>query len=284
MLLIGLTGSIATGKSTVSALLTAPTPYHLPLIDADILARRAVDPGTSAYRQIVDYFGPSTPDLLLPGTDGNGTGRPLNRAALGRRVFGDSEENKRDRKVLNGIVHPAVRWEMYKSLLWYYVTGHWAVVLDIPLLFESGLDLLCAVVLVVGVRDGEVQVQRLLKRDSEMTREEAEGRVASQMPMREKVGRCEVRNQPLFSFLGGHADKGRGYVVWNDGDKEDLRHEVERVMARVRQRSPGWWSWVCLLVPPVGVVAGAWQMLRNWIDRRRWERRQQGGKSERAKL
>ncbi|KKZ60735.1 dephospho-CoA kinase, partial [[Emmonsia] crescens] len=68
MLLIGLTGSIATGKSTVSALLSSP-PYNIPIIDADIIAREVVEPGTAGYRAIVDYFGPTTPDLLLPADD-----------------------------------------------------------------------------------------------------------------------------------------------------------------------------------------------------------------------
>ena len=125
MLLLGLTGSIATGKSTVTNILRG-SPYNLPVIDADILARKVVEPGTSGYDAVVKYFGPTTPDLLLPASDPQsggkeygptGKGRPLNRPALGRRVFGDSEERSRDRKVLNGIVHPAVRREMWKAMV-----------------------------------------------------------------------------------------------------------------------------------------------------------------------
>ncbi|KAJ5597115.1 Dephospho-CoA kinase [Penicillium hetheringtonii] len=106
MLIIGLTGSIATGKSTVSSILST-SPYSLPIIDADLLARKVVEPGTAGYKAIVNYFGPSTPDLLLDETSSsNGTpGKPLNRPALGRRVFGDTDERKRDRQVLNGIIH-----------------------------------------------------------------------------------------------------------------------------------------------------------------------------------
>ena len=113
MLLLGLTGSIATGKSTVSSILSAP-PYNLPIVDADKVARIVVEPGTSGYKSIVSHFGPSTPDLLVEATPENGgenghngKGRPLNRPALGRRVFGEGSE--KERKVLNGIVHPAVR-------------------------------------------------------------------------------------------------------------------------------------------------------------------------------
>src|ERR1700712_5127155 len=125
MLLLGLTGSIATGKSTVSNTLRAP-PYNLPIIDADVIARKVVEPGQPAYKKIVDYFLPTTPDLLLPPEDEacggkdegkEGKGRPLNRPALGKRVFGMEEGRVRDRGVLNGIVHPAVRGEMRRLMV-----------------------------------------------------------------------------------------------------------------------------------------------------------------------
>jgi dephospho-CoA kinase len=150
MLLLGLTGSIATGKSTVSSLLSKP-PYSLPIIDADLIARQVVEPGTAGYNAIVSHFLPSTPNLLLP--DATPRGRPLNRPELGRRVFGAGPDKERDRKVLNGIVHPAVRREMYKQLVWAYLRGNWAVVLDVPLLFESGWERYCGTILVVGVSD-----------------------------------------------------------------------------------------------------------------------------------
>ena len=119
MLLIGLTGSIATGKSTVSSLLTA-APHSLPIVDADVLARKVVEPGTPGYAAVVKHFAPTTPDLLveaseeMPEHGPDGKGRPLNRPALGKRVFGNTEELQKDRAVLNGIVHPAVRKEMLK--------------------------------------------------------------------------------------------------------------------------------------------------------------------------
>lgn len=298
MLLLGLTGSIATGKSTISALL-ASHPHSLPLIDADVLARKVVEPGTSGYRKIVEYFGPSTADLLLPGPVGDegddkpdrgrglkgeerkGKGRPLNRPALGRRIFGDTDSKKRDRAVLNSIIHPAVRWEMYKALLYYYIRGYWAVVLDIPLLFESRLDLICGTVIVVAVRDPELQMRRLLDRDQgqggTLTREEARGRVVSQGDIREKAERCERRNEGIFS---GNRDGSRGLVIWNDGDKEELKRKVVDAMEKVRQRSPWWWSWICLFVPPVGLAAGVWQVMRNVMDRWAWERRQKPAKAK----
>ncbi|KAH8146738.1 uncharacterized protein LAJ45_09112 [Morchella importuna] len=182
MLLIGLTGSIATGKSTTSRILSSP-PHNLPIIDADAIARTVVLPGTRAYARIVAHFAPTTPDLL----NDDGT---LNRPALAKRAFGPKEEMRKDRDLINGIIHPAVRWEMYKLLLHYYLRGHWAVVLDIPLLFETHLDVLCGTVMVVAISSTEAQLERLMARDN-MTREQAEWRVGAQIPLHEKVELCE---------------------------------------------------------------------------------------------
>ncbi|KAI1496735.1 dephospho-CoA kinase [Biscogniauxia marginata] len=263
MLFIGLTGSIATGKSTVSSILAAP-PHSLPIIDADILARKVVEPGTAGYNAIVKYFGPTTPDLLVPASESmpaggvNGKGRPLNRPALGKRVFGDSEERKRDRGVLNSIVHPEVRKEVYKAILRCYVKGCWAVVLDVPLLFESGWDKLSGVVMVVAVREPEVQMDRLMERDPHLSREDAQNRVLSQTDVRLKARRCEARG------------KGKGVVIWNDGTKDELKAKIDACLQDIRKASPPWWNWICLLFPPVGVAAGAWAYWQNIRINKEW--------------
>lgn len=227
MLLIGLTGSIATGKSSCSKILSEP-PYSLPIIDADKLARDAVAPNTSGYDAIITYFGLTTPDLLLPPDPETGL-RYINRPVLGRRVFGDDPDRKKDRAVLNGIVHPIVRKLMIWNILKYWWTGHWAVILDVPLLFESGFDLLCGGVIVVGVSDPEVQIKRLLLRDKEsggtMTPEDAERRVKSQMSIADKVKRVEE------SWNG----RRKGYVVWNDGTKEELATQISEIIAKFKK-------------------------------------------------
>lgn len=264
MLLIGLTGSIATGKSTVSLILHSP-PYHLPIIDADILARRVVEPGTPSYKEIVARFSPTTPDLLLPlseqestgGTAGS-RGQPLNRQALGRRVFGDDPERRRDRAILNGIVHPAVRREMYKEILYYFFRGHWAVVLDIPLLFELGLDIICGTVIVVAVSDPTIQMHRLRVRNPQLSVEDAEHRVQSQGDVREKARQAEARGV------------GAGVVVWNDGTMEKLEKEVGVVMKVLKERSPQWWAWLLLLVPPLAGILVLWSIFQAWRLRRKW--------------
>lgn len=264
MLLIGLTGSIATGKSTVSSVLSS-SPYSLPIIDADILARKVVEPGTGGYNAIVKYFGPTTPDLLVPASESippngaNGKGRPLNRPALGRRVFGDSEERTKDRGVLNRIVHPAVRKEMYKALVWHYLTGHWAVVLDIPLLFEGGMDRMCGVVMVVAVRDPEVQMKRLMERDSHLTHEDAQNRVMSQGDVRVKAKRCEARG------------KGKGVVLWNDGSKAELKASIDAAIQEIQRSSPAWWNWMLLFCPPLAVATGAWTVWQNAQINKAWK-------------
>ena len=275
MLLIGLTGSIATGKSTVSRLLSSP-PHSIPLIDADLLAREVVAPGTPGYASILAHFGPTTPDLLLPPSDTlpenglDGKGRPLDRVVLGRRVFGSSEKRMRARKVLNDIVHPAVRRSMATAVVKHYLRGAWAVVLDVPLLFESRLDSFCGVVVVVGVSDEEVQLRRLLKRDKEaggtLTEDEARGRVASQGNVEGKVQMVRARG------------KGWGEVVWNNGPWEDLESEVSRTIQRIRKGSPRWWGGLLWALPPLAGAAAAWCFAWAWWARRAHEKNHQVGR------
>lgn len=261
MLLLGLTGSIATGKSTVASVLSS-APYNLPIIDADLLARQVVAPGTRAYTEIVEYFGTKlgTKDLFLEPTTATTAGaaaaaatttsslfssplRPLNRTTLGRLVFGSTPSALKNRAMLNRITHPRVRLAMVRLVLYYYIRGHAAVVLDIPLLYESGLDIFCGAILMVAVRDPEVQMRRLMERDVKIApattrggggakteievdkrrrKENASNRINSQSPIAEKVGRTLARGPR------------RGAIVWNDTDGiEALRAEVARVVEEV---------------------------------------------------
>ena len=99
--------------------------HHIPIIDADLLAREVVQPGTSGYKQIVSYFGP---DILAP--DGS-----LDRPKLGHIVFNDETKRKR----LNSIVHPAVRKAMVWGVVKCWLAGQKICVVDVPLLIEAGL-------------------------------------------------------------------------------------------------------------------------------------------------
>jgi dephospho-CoA kinase len=119
---VGLTGGIATGKSTVSSLLKSS---NIPVVDADVLAREVVEPGTPALRAIAKEFGP---DVLRD--DGS-----LDRPKLGSIVF--SDETKR--RKLNAIVHPAVRKGMAWAIVGHWLKGERICVVDVPLLVESKL-------------------------------------------------------------------------------------------------------------------------------------------------
>ncbi|MGG0275413.1 dephospho-CoA kinase [Bacillus rhizoplanae] len=165
---IGLTGGIASGKSTVSQMFQG---FHVPVIDADIIAREVVEPGKEAYNEIVTAFGKE-----VLGENGE-----LDRPKLGSIVF----HNEEKRLLLNGIVHPAVRKEMNAQKDIYIREKAQAVVLDIPLLFESKLTGLVDKILLVYV-DSETQLTRLMERNN-FKEEEAKARIASQMPLEDKI-------------------------------------------------------------------------------------------------
>jgi len=191
-MIIGLTGGIASGKSTVSEMIKN---LGITVIDADIEARLAVEKGEDAYQKIIEHFGQS---ILL--NDGN-----INRAKLGEIIF----NNEQERTVLNGIVHPAVRRRMAEKQEAAINKGESLIVKDIPLLFESKLTNTVDRILLVYV-DEEVQLQRLMNRN-QYTREEALARIQSQMPLKEKReladavidnnGSVEQTERQLFNIL-----------------------------------------------------------------------------------
>ncbi|MEN1935112.1 dephospho-CoA kinase [Paenibacillus sp. 102] len=167
-IVIGLTGGIASGKSTVSQMFRE---LSIPVIDADIIAREVVEQGKEAYKEIVEVFG----EEILQ-ADG-----ALDRPRLGSIVFHNEEKRLR----LNKIVHPAVRKEMNTQKDMYIKEGVQAVVLDIPLLFESKLTELVDQILVVAVSPS-TQLERLMKRNG-FIEEEAKARIDSQMSLAKKV-------------------------------------------------------------------------------------------------
>lgn len=191
---IGLTGGIASGKSTVSNMFRE---LCIPVIDADVIAREVVEPGKKAYNNIGEVFGK---EVLQE----NGE---LDRAKLGSIVFHDEEK----RMQLNRIVHPAVREEMNEQKEKYIREQRDAVVLDIPLLFESKLTELVHRTLVVYV-DGETQLTRLMDRNG-FTEEEAKARISSQMPLKEKVALAD-------------------YVINNNGTIEETRAQLHNTLMK----------------------------------------------------
>jgi dephospho-CoA kinase len=187
---IGLTGGIATGKSTFSALLRA---RGAPVVDADALARAAVEPGTPALAEIARTFGA---DVLRP--DG-----ALDRKALAARVFADPEARRR----LEAITHPAVRRAMREETARLAAQGHALAFYDTPLLYEVGLEAqLDAVVVVWAPRD--LQRERLIRRDG-LAGAAADARLAAQLPVDEKAARADfvVENAGAPEALAGKADR-----------------------------------------------------------------------------
>ncbi|MYL50331.1 dephospho-CoA kinase [Halobacillus litoralis] len=167
-IVIGLTGSIASGKSTVADMFKD---MNIPVIDADQISRDVVQPGEPAYQEIVETFG----EQVLE--EGGG----LDRKKLGKIVFADEAK----RKQLNSIVHPKVREEMIRRREQYKQKQYQAVVLDIPLLFESNLTDYVEKILVVYV-DEKTQLERLMERD-QSEREDAEERIHAQIPVKKKA-------------------------------------------------------------------------------------------------
>jgi len=167
-LIVGLTGSIGTGKSTITNRLKQ---LNIPVVDADLIAREVVEPGEPAYKEIIETFGE---DILHEN-------KRLNREKLGYIVF--SDEGKR--KQLNSIIHPAIRQEMIAQRDAYVAQEVPCVVLDIPLLYESDLNHFVEKVIVVAT-ERSIQLERILKRD-EIDKEEALRRMNSQIDVAKKV-------------------------------------------------------------------------------------------------
>jgi dephospho-CoA kinase len=189
MRIIGLTGNIAAGKSAVAARLAALGAH---LVDADLLAREAVAPGSPALAAIVARWGPGM--LTAAGT--------LDRAALRHLVFRDATE----RAALDAIVHPEVARRRETAVAAAEAAGADLVVCDIPLLFEAGLeDTVDAVILV----DAPESVRRdRIVRDRGLTPADADAMIAAQMPSERKRARAD-------------------YIIDNTGTREALVAQVD---------------------------------------------------------
>jgi dephospho-CoA kinase len=195
---VGLTGGIASGKSTVSTILRE---LGAVVIDADQLAREVVARGTPGLAAVVEAFGP---ELLTPEGD-------LDRPRMGALVFGDEAQRRR----LEAIVHPLV-FERYAELEAAAPTDG-IVVHDIPLLVESGRVAEFDALVVVDAPT-EVQVERMV-RDRGWTQEEALARIAAQATREDR--RRAVAESP------------RGFLIDNTGTHEDLRERVTEVFAEL---------------------------------------------------
>jgi dephospho-CoA kinase len=200
VIIAGLTGGIASGKSTVSRFLSEAGAR---IIDADKIAREVVSQGSPGYDAIVSFFGRT---ILLP--DGE-----IDRKRLGEIIFNDPEKKAR----LDCIVHPRV-FERTAEMICQISsqTPDAVVIMDIPLLMETGMGIHLAEVIVVYVPE-VLQLERLMKRDG-IDKQAAMARIRSQMPIEEKRKRATV-------------------VIDNSGTMSDSRRQALAVFTRLKQKS-----------------------------------------------
>ena len=192
---IGLTGGIASGKSSVGRLLAA---QGLPLLDADVYAREALAPGSPGGQAVLERYGAGV----------RAPGGAIDRAALGQIVFSDGAE----RRWLEELVHPLVRARFAAELE--ALVAEPLVVLVVPLLFEAGLETLCSEVWLVDC-DETQQLQRLMARDG-LGEADARARIAAQWPLARKRQLADV-------------------VLNNRGGPEQLATQVEQAQAWIKQ-------------------------------------------------
>lgn len=189
---IGLTGGIATGKSTVAALLEV---HGFKIVDADLASRKAVEKDSVGLRQIQEQFGEEAIN-----EDGE-----MDRAYIAQQVFYDDEK----RKQLNQIVHPIVRELMQKERDYYLAEGR-DVVMDIPLLYENGLEDTVDEVWLVYASE-PIQIDRLMERN-QLSIDDAKARIYSQISIDKKSRMADV-------------------VIDNLGSKLELKQNLEQLLA-----------------------------------------------------
>jgi dephospho-CoA kinase len=199
MRVVGLTGGIASGKSTVARMLVE---LGARLVDADLIARQVVEPGRPAWTEIVAHFG-----VGVLGPD-----RTLNRDRLGEIVFRDEPA----RQLLNGITHPRIGAEMVELIQGYQREGAKVVIIDAALLLESLATSWVRPVVVVTA-DEAAKVQRIMARDG-LSREQALARIKAQWSDEERKARAD-------------------FVIDNSGTLEELRRQVAKVWQELGRKT-----------------------------------------------
>lgn len=190
---IGLTGNVGMGKTTVSNYLAKA--YQLPILDADLYARQAVEPG-QLLPQIVARYGA---DIL--GDDGR-----LNRQRLGEILFGDAAE----RAWIEQLIHPAVRCQIEADLQALVAEKQPTAVVVVPLLFEANMRDLVSEIWVVQ-SSAALQLERLRQRDPQLSLAQIQTRISSQMPIEQKIAQAD-------------------WVLDNSGSQRDLFSQIDQAL------------------------------------------------------
>lgn len=194
---VGLTGPTGSGKSEVARVWKNE---HFPMIDADVLARRVVEPGQPALQQLVAEF---SEDILQD----DGT---LNRRQLARRAFATPEDTQK----LNAITHPYILDLTHHILMQFEQMRERLAVIDAPLLFETGLDAVCDITVAV-IAPAEKRLERIRLRD-DLTESQARARMAAQQEDSYYTSRAAI-------------------TLHNDGDLVQLRQQATTLAARIRE-------------------------------------------------
>nr|CAD1821926.1 unnamed protein product [Ananas comosus var. bracteatus] len=228
MRLVGLTGGIASGKSTISNLFKS---NGVPVVDADIVARDVVKKGSRGWKKVVKAFGN---DILLENGD-------IDRARLGQIVFSDPEKRQLLNRILAPYISSGIFWEIAK--LWF--KGAKVIVLDIPLLFEAKMDRWTAPTIVVWV-DPETQINRLMARDA-ISEEQARNRINAQTPLEWKKTKADI-------------------VIDNSGTIDETKLQFEKVLTQI-SRPLSWKEFAIsrdgLLSILISVTVGALALQKN---------------------
>lgn len=198
MLLVGLTGGIATGKSTVSGMLRDA---GLPIVDADVVAREVVEPGTTTLEKIKLAFGPSVID--------NGV---LNRRRLGDIVFSNRQELAR----LNDIMQPAISRAMADKINFWRMQQVPILILDVPLLFERNYEKDGKIDKIIVVATDEATQLERLKLRNQLSDSQARNRIRSQLPLKDKIAQAD-------------------YVIDNNQDQKSLTQQVAALIENLKE-------------------------------------------------
>lgn len=196
MKIVGLTGGISSGKSTVSSYLKQ---LKIPVIDADEVARKVVEPNSQGAREIRKAFGSDVFE-----EDGS-----LNRQRLGALIFSNAE----NRQKLDDLLQPLIKITILNEIEEYRQKGENMIVLDLPLLFEKQYEELCEEIIVVYIPK-ELQLERLMRRN-QYTKQEALSRIDSQLSIEEKRKRATV-------------------LLDNQGTIQQLYHQVEQWLVETK--------------------------------------------------
>ncbi|KAL0771502.1 hypothetical protein Bca101_036653 [Brassica carinata] len=197
MRIVGLTGGIASGKSTVSNLFKAS---GIPVVDADVVARNVLKKGSCGWKRVVAAFGE---EILLPS-------REVDRPKLGQMVFSSHSKRQLLYRLMAPYISTGIFWEILKQ----WAKGAKVIVVDIPLLFEVKMDKWTKPIVVVWVSQ-ETQLMRLMERDG-LSKEDAGNRVMAQMSLDLKRSKADV-------------------VIENNGDLDHLNQQFSKVLSEIRR-------------------------------------------------